>query len=71
MLLQEQEIKDIIMSRVLTNKDQINLVQTYITERKKVQIENLKLPKNLVQVQLLQIAFNSAIEYYTEKYFKR
>lgn len=71
MALQEKEIKEILLTKELTETTQLKLVHAYIEERKKIIIPEIKKPASIVQSQLLQIAFNAATEYYTEKYFKR
>ncbi len=70
MTLSEPQIKAILMTSNPEERDVLNVVQTYIHERKKLDI-SIKSTQSVLQKTLLTIAFNAATEYYTEKYFKR
>lgn len=71
MILSEVQIKTILMSPQPEERDLLNVVQTYIHDRKKLDTGPIRATNSPLQAQLLLIAFNCATEYYTEKYFKR
>ncbi len=71
MILSEVQIKSLLMESDPPEKKILDMVQTYIHDRKKLDTGPIKSTTSPLQNQLLIIAFNCATEYYTEKYFKR
>lgn len=68
MILNETQIKDIVKSGILEDIDQLNLIETYIKEKKRVDTGTIIRPTDLIGIQLMNIAFNTAVNYYSDKY---
>lgn len=68
MILQDIDIKDLIKRSTIIDLEELDLIQTYILEKKGIDVGSLNRPKDLLNVQLMSIAFNHAIHYYTNKF---
>jgi len=68
MILSETDIKDLITRSTIIDLEELDLVQTYIFERKGIDVGSLQRPTNLINIQLMQMAFNHAVNYYSKKF---
>ena len=66
MILNKEEIQQIIKSSYLTDIQMLDLIQTYIKDKKGYNIQ-IKRPDNILQVQLMNSAFNTCIGFYSRE----
>ncbi len=67
MLLSDEKIKEIILKKELQDLEMLEVIQSYLYEKTGQNIY-LKQPMNLVNTQLMLIAFDKATEFYLKKY---
>lgn len=68
MILSEVDIKDLIKRSTIIDLEELDLIETYIYEKKNIKVGTLNRPKDLLNIQLMQIAFNHAVNYYINKF---
>lgn len=69
MILDEDQIKDLIRKREFSTKETLDLIETYVYEIKGKKLTELKQPKDFVNTQLMLVAQNKCIQYYTDKFY--
>ena len=69
MILQEDQIKDLIKKKEFKTKETLDLIETYVYEIKGKKLSEINVPKDFVNTQLMIIAQNKCIQYYTDKFY--
>ena len=67
-MITKEELKKIISDNQPEQLSILEVIRKYIYDRKGVDVKQIKQPSNIIQIQLMNIAYNSAILYYTEKF---
>ena len=68
MILSDSDIKDLITRTTIIDLEELDLIQTYILERKNINVGQIDRPKDLLNIKLMEMAFNHAVSYYTKKF---
>lgn len=68
-MLGDKELKEVILKKELTDEEMLMVIQRFIFDKKKKEI-NIKRPDTIFRLQLMNDAYNSAVYYYLNDFFK-
>jgi len=63
-MITNEEIREIIEKVELSDIEQLDVIRRYIYDKKNIDVGKINRPGDIVQLQLMGIAYNSALEYY-------
>lgn len=68
-MILDEEIKVIIQKNELSDIEQLAVIRRYIYDKKGIDVGKINRIRDFVQLQLLDIAYNTATGYYANKFF--
>lgn len=64
-MLEDKELKMLLRKSEMTDREQLSVIERYIFDKKKRQVD-IRRPNNMLAVQLMAKAYESAFNYYLE-----
>ncbi len=67
-MLEDKELKRLLRKSEMTDREQLDVISRYIYDKKKRDVGEIKRPTNIVAIQLMAKAYESAFNYYLEHF---